>query len=218
MNKKLKILIADDHPLLRKGLRELINEYSENYKVISEAGNGEEALKKIAADEPDLIILDLEMPLKDGFAVIKELKANKNKAEIIMLTAHKEEHYFNKAMDLGVIAYVNKESATDDICDCLDMVSNGRYYISPEFSSLLVKRLKSRDEFRTKQPSIDDLTPTERKILKYISENKTSKEIAAILFISDQTVNKHRSNISEKLKIQGTHSLVKFAIENRNLL
>ena len=218
MIKKSKILIADDHPLLRKGLSELINNCSEGFEVISEAENGEEALKKAALHNPDIIILDIEMPIKDGFAVIKELKEKKSKAEIIILTAHKEEHYFNKAMDMGVIAFVNKESALDDICDCLEMTAKGSYYISPEFSSYLVKRLKNRDEFRTNKPSVEDLTPTERKVLRYISENMTSKEIADILFISDQTVNKHRSNISEKLDLHGTHSLIKFAIENKDSL
>ena len=218
MNRKLKILIADDHPLLRKGLAELINKYSDGFEVISEAENGEEALKKTAIQNPDIIILDIEMPVKDGFQVIRELKEKKNKTEIIILTAHKEEHYFNKAMDLGVIAFVDKESALDEICDCLEMTSKGSYYISPQFSSYLVKRLKKRDEFRSAKPSVKDLTPTERKVLKFISESKTSKEIADILFISDQTVNKHRSNISEKLDLHGTHSLIKFAIENKDLL
>lgn len=218
MNSKLKILIADDHPLLRKGLAELINKYSDGFEVISEAENGEEALKKTVMQNPDIIILDIEMPVKDGFQVIRELKEKKNKAEIIILTAHKEEQYFNKAMDLGVIAFVDKESALDEICDCLEMASKGSYYISPQFSSYLVKRLKKRDEFRSAKPSVEDLTPTERKVLKFISESKTSKEIADILFISDQTVNKHRSNISEKLDLHGTHSLIKFAIENKDLL
>lgn len=218
MNRKLKILIADDHPLLRKGLAELIHKCSEGFEVISEAENGDEALSKIAFHKPDIVILDIEMPVKDGFQVVKELREKENKVDIIILTAHKEEHYFNKAMDLGVIAFVNKESALDDICDCLEMTAKGSYYISPEFSSYLIKRLRNRDEFREKKPSLEDLTPTERKVLKYISENKTSKEIADILFISDQTVNKHRSNISEKLDLHGTHSLIKFAIENKDLL
>ena len=154
----------------------------------------------------------------DGFQVLSELKKKKIEIKIIMLTAHREENYFNKAMDMGIMGYVLKDNAIEDICDCMDMVVKGSYYISPDISTYLIKRIQSRDEFKAKVPTINDLTLTEKKVLKHISENKTSKEIAEVLFISDQTVNKHRNNICEKLNIHGTHSLVKFAIENKHLL
>lgn len=214
--KLVTVLLVDDHPILRKGLADVIENYAGNYRIISEAANGKEALEKITIFDPDIVILDIEMPEMDGFQFLKELK--NSKPDIIILTAHKEEHYFNKAMDLGVMAYVFKESAIDDICDCLQMVSKGSYYISPELSSYLIRRMKKLEHHSLNEPSINDLTPTEKKILKLVSENRTSREIADMLFISDQTVNKHRSNISEKLNLHGTHSLIKFAIENKLLL
>jgi DNA-binding NarL/FixJ family response regulator len=218
MKIKINILIVDDHPVLRKGLKDLLLEHCKTCCSVTEAENGESALNKISELNPDVTILDVEMPVMDGFQVLSEIQNKKLNTRVVILTAHKEEHYFNKAMDMGVFGYIIKDNAIEDVCDCIDMVLEDKYYISPEISTYLIKRLKSKEEFKMQVPTINDLTPSEKKILKYISENKTSREIADVLFISDQTVNKHRNNICEKLNIHGTHSLVKFAIENKRLL
>jgi DNA-binding NarL/FixJ family response regulator len=118
-------------------------------------------------------------------------------------------------MDNGIKGYVLKESAADDICECIRLVANDDYAISPLISNFLVKRLSLTDKLKKDKPSINDLTQMERKILKLVSENKTSKDIAEELFISYKTVESHRSNISRKLELQGSLSLVRFAIENK---
>jgi DNA-binding NarL/FixJ family response regulator len=218
MSKEIKIVIADDHPVYRKGLMQVIQEEKEGFRIIGEAANGKDALEKILQHKPDIALLDVDMPFKNGFQIVRELNNINSTTRVIFLTMYSEEKIFNEALDLGIMGYVVKDSALSEISECLDRVSKGDYFISPSISGYLVTRLKRREGFANSHPSINDLTETERKVLKLISENHTSKEIADQLFISYRTVEKHRSNISEKLNLRGSHSLIKFAIENKNLL
>ena len=217
MSEKIKIIIADDHPIFRDGLKQIINN-EENMIVIGEAADGKKALDLILENEPDIAILDMSMPEKTGLQVLRELKDKKCKSKVIFLTMFKEEDIFEEAMDLGVEGYVLKESADNDILDCINHVAKGNYYISSLISNLLVKRRNKSDELNKQKPSLNSLTPTERKILKLIAQDKSSKEISDELFISYKTIDNHRTNISSKLNLHGTHSLVKFAIENKSLL
>lgn len=214
----IQLIIADDHPVYRKGLIQVIKEENEKIQISGEAANGLDAFDLIIKFNPDIAILDIDMPGKNGFEVVRELNNINHKTRIIFLTMYREENIFNEAIDLGIMGYLVKDSALSEISECLNKVLKGDYYISPAISGYLVSRLKRRDELLSSQPSIKDLSAAERKILKLISENKTSKQIAEELFISSRTVEKHRSNISEKLNLKGSHSLIKFAIENKNLL
>jgi DNA-binding NarL/FixJ family response regulator len=128
---------------------------------------------------------------------------------------YKDEDMFNEAMDLGVKGYVLKENAVQDIIECLKTVSSGGYYISPFLSSYIINRNDRTKSFENRYPSFVALTAMERKVLKLIADNKTSKEIADKLFISYKTVENHRTNIANKLDLHGSHQLLKFAIENR---
>ncbi|MBK8983616.1 MAG: response regulator transcription factor [Ignavibacteria bacterium] len=217
MNEIIKVIIVDDHPIFRNGLKQIIQEEND-IEVIDEAGNGEMALKLINEKNPDIAILDIDMPKKTGLEVQKELNKKMNPVKIIFLTMYKEENVFNEAMDLGVKGYVLKESAVDDICVCIRLVANGDYAISPVISNYLVKRLSLNKTFEKNNPSISDLTPSEKNILRLIAQNKTTKEIADELYISYKTVKSHRTNISKKLNLQGNLNLVRFAIENKSLL
>ncbi len=211
----IKIIIADDHPIFRGGLRQIISA-EKSIDIIGEADNGEKALEIILENKPDIAILDIDMPKKTGLDVLRNLKDSKTK--IIFLTMYAEEDIFDEAMNLGIKGYVLKDSAVNDIIECILSVNEDNYYISPNVSNLLVNRRNKARNLIKKNPELGNLTKTERNILKFISENKTSKEIADILFLSHRTVENHRTNISNKLNLRGSHSLLKFAIENKSYL
>lgn len=215
MSKSIKIVIADDHPIFRGGLKQLLS-VEESIDIIGEADNGEKVLELINELNPDIAILDIDMPKKTGLEVLRELKSSPVK--VIFLTMYADEDIFEEAMNLGIKGYVLKDSTVTDITDCIKSVIENRYYISPTVSNFLVNRKKKLNELRNNNPKLDRLTPSEMTILKYISENKTSKEIAEILFLSYRTIENHRTNISNKLDLKGSHSLLKFAIENKSLL
>ena len=217
MPAKVRILIADDHPLFRQGLRQTI-ETTPAFQVIREAGDGHAALQSIRDLTPDLCILDINMPGSDGLAVVRQMRAQRLRTEVIILTMYNEEELFNAAMDLNVKGYVLKESAVSDILDAIRTVMAGHRYISPKLSDFLLTRRAGAESLRREKPGLDKLTPAERRILKLIAEDKTSKEIADELGLSPRTVENHRTNICAKLDVHGVHSLVKFAYENKSRL
>lgn len=215
MGNEIKITIADDHPIFRSGLRQLI-ESEDTIRIIGESDNGKKALAHIEELKPDIAILDIDMPGLTGLQVLKNLDHQETK--VIFLTMYAEEDIFDEAMNLGIKGYVLKDSAVNDIIECIHTVMNDNYYISPSVSNFLINRRKKLNVLRDNNPNLQNLTVTEKKVLKFISENKTSKEIAGVLFLSPRTIENHRANISSKLDLKGSHSLVKFAIENKTLL
>jgi DNA-binding NarL/FixJ family response regulator len=217
MNNNIKIIIADDHPMMRSGVKSVLIT-DPQIEIIAEAKDGEEAYNLIKKYLPDVALLDVEMPKITGLEIARRVAADNIKTKIIFLTMYKEEDMFNEAMDSGAYGYVLKENAVEDVLESVKTVAENRYYISPNISGYLVKRLNTRKNFATQQPSINDLTKSERTILKLISQDKTTQQIADELHISYKTVENHRNNISKKLNLSGTHSLVKFAIKNRSLL
>jgi DNA-binding NarL/FixJ family response regulator len=214
MNNEIEIVMADDHPIVRQGLRQTI-EADEALKVVAEAGDGKTALAKIVQHQPAVAVLDIDMPEQDGFSVARAVRQQKLAVEIVFLTIHREEELFQAALDLGAKGYVLKDSAVTDIVAAIKAVAAGQHYISPQLSSYLLKRSQSAAALTASKPGLDSLTPTERRILKLIAEDKTSKEIAEMLFVSHRTVETHRTNISRKLELHGNLALVKFALENK---
>ncbi len=213
----ITILIADDHPVFRKGLRDVLTG-EQNFTVVGEVGDGDRVIAMVDELKPDVLLLDLNMPGANGLDLAGLLQDRVPPVNIIVLTMHKEEGVFNKAMDLGVRGYVLKESAVQDIISSIRAVTDGQYYISPVISQYLLKRkVKTNSLFRD-HPELDSLSPTERQILKLISENKSSKDIAGRLYISLRTVENHRMNICNKLGNHGANALLKFAIENKSSL
>ncbi len=217
MKDEVKIVIADDHPIVRQGLRQMI-EAEKNFTIVGEAGDGEDALQLIETHKPDVAVLDIDMPRIGGFDVARELKRKKSEVGIIFLTMHSEEEIFQTAMDLGVGGYVLKDSATTDIVAGIKSIASGKPFISPALSALLLNRRRRVNKLARQNPELDSLTPTERRILKLIAEDKTSKEIGEELFISHRTVHAHRANISTKLNLSGNLALVKFAITHKSNL
>jgi DNA-binding NarL/FixJ family response regulator len=214
---RTKVLIVDDHPLFRSGLRQVIQS-SPRLELIGEVGDGEAALKFILEKKPDVAVLDVNLPGLSGLEIARQLTGKKNSTRLIILTMHKEEEMINRALDFGVNGFVLKENAAEDIIEAIITVANGDSYLSPSVSGFLIKRRNRAESLTVQKPGLNDLTKAERRILKLIAEKKTSKEIAAELFISPRTVEAHRANISEKLELSGSHSLLQFALENRSAL
>ncbi len=217
MRPSLRILVADDHPLFRQGLIQTI-EAASAFRVVSEVGDGCQALEAVRELKPDLCILDLNMPALDGLEVVRQMRAQRLRAEVIILTMYKEEDLFNAAMNLDVKGYVLKDSAVTDILDAARTVMAGGCYISPILAEFLIARRDGAVALRKEKPGLGRLTPAERRVLRLVSEDKTSKEIADELGLSTRTVENHRTNICAKLDVHGIHSLVKFAYDNKSRL
>ncbi len=215
MNDIITILIADDHPLFRKGLKEMIEEQP-HLKIIKETCDGNEALLCVENEKPDIAILDIEMPGLNGLDVSLKIQQRQLPVDIIILTMHDKEAFFNSAMDAGAMGYVLKNSAVSDILDCIHNVHAGKYYISPSISSYLMNRTK-----HPKNSSVNGftgLTEMEQHIMQHVADGKSTKEIAERLCISMKTVESHRHNICTKLHIHGTNALLRFALEHNEKL
>lgn len=210
MNSKVTtVLIADDHPLMRAAVTGLVEQIP-MIEIVKAAENGVEALHFIHQLKPDIAILDVDMPLMDGLEVVRSAKGTKSETRFIILTFHKEPAMCKKALELGVMGYVLKENSSVEITECLEHVRRGRQYIS----NVVLEAM------RTDVASpIDGLTDTEKKIVVLISKGMSSQDIAELLFVSNKTIENHRSNICRKLNLDGKHnSLVKWALENKELM
>lgn len=217
MKQEIRIVIADDHPLMRQGLRQVI-EIEPNLKIVGEASNGNEALALIDELKPDVAILDVDMPHQDGFQVARSLLARKNPAAIIFLTIHSEEQMFHAALDLGAKGYVLKDSAIDDIVTAINEVVAGRAFTSLPMTTYFTGRQNYNHVPDEQQSGLRQLTATEYRILKLLADYKTNKDIAGELSVSPRTVETHRVRICQKLNLQGSHALMKFAAQYKSLL
>jgi DNA-binding NarL/FixJ family response regulator len=215
MTNEVKILIADDHPIFRNGLAQLLRTVP-NFTVTAEAADGEAALACLQHTAFDVAILDLDMPEKDGFEVARTIAEKGLPIAVIILTMHKNEALFNAALNLGVKGYVLKDSALADIINAIKAVMRGEEFISPTLSAFLFNRSRRAASLVQHKPTLNDLTDTERRVLKLIGQYKTSKEIADELFISKRTVDRHRANIADKLGLKGSHAVLKFALDHKD--
>lgn len=215
MKSEIRILIADDHPVFRKGLRQII-EAEADLKVVAEAQDGVAALTLLRQEKPQIALLDVHMPGGGGFDLMRAIQAERLAVEVIFLTMFNDESMFNSAMDMGARGYVLKESAISEITGSIRAVAAGRPYISPGLSEFLLNRSARAVELSRQHPGLNDLTPTERRILRFIADYRTSKEIAEQLHIHYRTVDNHRSNICQKLGLHGSNALLKFALENKS--
>ena len=212
---KISILIADDHPLFRAGVKQTLEDLEQ--VEICEAEEGNKALQIIRELEPDVAVIDIRMPGKTGLEILSELYNSGVTTRIILLTMHKNVNYFYKAISVGAKGYLLKETAVQDLVEAVKTVHSGGTFISSRLKALIESG--KTDEFQNKLlvNSVNSLTSAERQIMKLLANWKTNCEIADILFNSTRTIENHRANISDKLNLRGVHSLVQFAIENREL-
>lgn len=209
---KIEIIIADDHMMIREGLKQLL-ELDGTMKVIAEANDGEECLnllnKKI---HPDILLLDINMPKKNGIEVLEYIKQNKIPVKVLILTVHNEVEYLLKAVDIGIDGYLLKDSSYDELKEAIDVVISGNTYIQP---SLLPALNKSMEDYALDKEKIEWLTKRELDVLRLISEGCSNKKISDELTISERTVKNHISHIFRKIDVQDRTQAAVFAIRNK---
>jgi DNA-binding NarL/FixJ family response regulator len=214
MTAAISIVIADDHPIVRQGLRQALAADA-GLQVLAEAGDGEEALAAIRQHRPRIALLDMDMPKLGGMEVARAIIKEKLPVEVVYLTIHSEEDLFHAAMDIGAKGYILKESASMEIVTALRTVSDGHYYVTPSLTGYLVRRNSRASTLANDVPTLNDLSPTERRILRMIAHDKSSKDIAKELFLHYRTVENHRTNICQKLQLHGHNALYRFAQKHR---
>jgi len=217
MSKEIRIVIADDHPIFRRGLRMVI-EADPRLKVVAEAEDGESALARIEELQPDVVVLDIDMPPPDGLEVARRLREQRSAVAAIFLTMHKDEALLDAALEAGVKGFVVKDGAASEIVGCIKAVTAGQSFFSPTLSGHLISRGNQADSLASRSPSINDLTASERRVLLLVAESKSNKEIAGELFLSVRTVEHHRSNICAKLGLTGKQALLTFALAHKSEL
>jgi two-component system invasion response regulator UvrY len=206
----IKILIADDHPVVRKGLREIIEETSD-MEVTDEASNGQEVLAKVFKKDFDVVLLDISMPGRSGLDILKELKSQLPKIAVLVLSIHPEEQYAVQVLKAGAAGYLTKKSAPEELVTALRKVSTGGKYVSPS----LAEKLASALETGIEKPPHETLSAREYEVMRKIASGKTVTEIARELFLSPKTISTYRTRILEKMGIKNNAELIRYAIKNR---
>lgn len=206
----IEVMIADDHILMREGIKQLL-EFDGNIRVIAEAGNGSECLEKLKVFHPDVLLLDINMPEINGMEVLKKVKADKVDSKILMLTVHNEVEYLIRALDIGVDGYIMKDSESSELKKAIYMILDGKRYIQPNLIPELNAKLASMDVERDK---LKFLTKREKEVLVQVASGMSNKEIAINLDISERTVKNHISNIFKKINVSDRTQAAVFAIKN----
>ncbi len=207
-----RIVIADDHGLIRKGLRTII-ELESGMQVIGEAGDGKQLLEFLTHEQPDMVIMDISMPNLNGIDAIGKVLALYPKIRILILTMHRNSQYFYNAISAGAHGYLIKDDSDTELLTAINTVRSGKTYISPQLSSEVADTMLSA--FREhRDPSIINLTPRERDVLDLVVKGHTSKQIADILCLSPRTIDHHRANLLKKFKMKNTVDLVKYVVKN----
>lgn len=209
--KPVRILLADDHTVVRRGLRVLLESH-ENVSVIAEAADGREAIEKIEADQPDVAVIDVAMPNLNGIEAARQITTRFPRVAIIILSMHSDESYVLRALKAGARGYLLKDAPEADLLRAIEAVHQGKAYFSPAISKMLVEDYVRQLQQRGEEDSYELLTAREREVLQLLAEGKTNKETASVLGLSLHTVETHRSNILEKLNLHGTPELILYAV------
>ena len=206
--RKLRLLLGDDHPLVRHGLRKVLEEQPE-WEVVSEVGDGREAVREAIAHKPDVAILDVAMPLLNGIDATQQIVRRVPETRILMLSMHADEAYVMRAVQAGATGYMVKDAAGKELLTAIESVAAGRPYFSPAIERLL------QDDRRTPSSGFadryDTLSAREREVFQLIAEAKSNKEVAVLLGISPATVETHRARILQKLDVHSIAEVVRYA-------
>lgn len=208
--KNIRILIADDHSMVREGLKQLI-ELEDDIEVIAQTGDGKETIDKIKETMPDVVLLDINMPIMNGLEVLEVIKQENLNVKVLILTIHNEIEYLYKAVEIGVNGYVLKDSESDVLIKAIRSIYGGESYIQPNMASLLFKKINGELDNQVKH---NKLTKREIEVLKLITQGLLNKEIADQLCISEKTVKNHVSNIFKKIEVSDRTQAAVYAIKN----
>jgi DNA-binding NarL/FixJ family response regulator len=212
MEDRLRIVLADDHTILREGLRALLST-DPDFEIIGEAVDGREAVRCVEKLEPDLLLMDLSMPRMSGMDAISEIKKRYPETKIIALTVHKTEEYLLTTLQAGADGYVLKDATHDELVMAIHNVMAGKRYLSPGISEKVIEGYLDGKEDSLADSSWQKLSQREREVLKLIAEGYKNKEIAEDLCISLKTVEKHRANLMKKLDLHNAAVLTVYAVE-----
>jgi DNA-binding NarL/FixJ family response regulator len=188
------------------------------FELVAEAQDGEAALQHIEEQRPDVAVLDIDMPKKDGFDVVRALEERKLPSAVVFLTMHKDEELFNGAMNLGVRGYVLKESAFSELVDSIKAVAGGGHFVSPSLSAYLMNRRKRHQALVEERPGLSELTAAERRVLELIAAGMSTSDVARELCVSVRTVENHRAHICGRLNLEGRDALLRFALAHKSEL
>ena len=206
----IRVLIADDHKMVREGLRRIL-EFDGEIQVIDEADNGEECIKKIRSSKPDIVLLDINMPVMNGIEALQEIRKKKLKTKVITLTVHNEIEYLLRAVDIGIDGYVLKDSDAHELIRAVTSVYEGDKFIQPSLIPLLNSKLIARD---LDAERLGQLSKREIEVLKLVAVGMFNKEIGVELGISERTVKNHLSSIFKKIDSSDRTQAAVFAIRN----
>ena len=208
---KIRLLLVDDHEIVRAGIRMLFLAESD-MEIVGEVGSGEEAIEAVRDLTPDVVIMDVAMPGMTGIEATRQIKEACPDTVVLALTMYDDEQYFFEMLNAGASGYIPKRAAPDDLVSAIRVVNQGNVFLHSTLAKFLMKDVLGQAETNAEQ-AVPELTPREREVLTYIAEGFTNREIAEALVISIKTVDRHRENIMQKLNLHSRVELVKFAIE-----
>ncbi|MGB5058917.1 MAG: response regulator transcription factor [Candidatus Promineifilaceae bacterium] len=210
---KIKLLLADDHAVVRSGLRMLL-EAQPDMEIVAEAENGRETIEKVLAFQPDIVLMDIEMPGMNGIEATRKIKEESPETAVLALTMYEDDQYFFEMLKAGAAGYIPKRAAPDALVNAIRTVKKGEVFLYPSMAAYLVEDYLQRDEAPEEdEADVVDLTTREREVLVLIAEGLSNGEISEKLVISIKTVDRHRENIMRKLNIHNRIDLVKFALK-----
>ena len=212
--KKARVLIVDDHTLVRDGLRALLALVSD-VVVVGEAANGKEAIKKVRELAPDVVLMDLAMPVMNGLEATRRIHREFPEIKVLALTQYDDSEYVIPVIEAGARGFVTKMGAFSEIASAIRAVYNGHSFLSPSAAASLVEECQQKTNVEGEKDPYEQLTDREREVLKLVVEGYTAREIADMLFISPKTVEGHKARLMDRLNIHNTTDLIKFAIRKR---
>ncbi len=209
----IRVLLADDHRILREGIKALIGD-QEDMLVVGEAEDGQATLKMVAQLKPDVVVMDIAMPLLNGLEATRQIRRDHPQVKVLILTMHENEEYIRQVLAAGALGYVLKDAAARDLLGAIRTVNQGEAVLSPAITRLVIEDYLRWGDIRPEDTS-NGLTAREREVLQLIAEGYTNKEIADILSLSVKTIQSHRSNLMNKLDLHDRGELIKYAIQKK---